>query len=52
MHATDIVEYRPKVGMFHFNEGGSSKEAYWESHFAKGYADTWGVGPYYYARLL
>jgi hypothetical protein len=50
-HTTDIVDYRPKVGMFHFNGGGSNNEAYWESDFLKGSAGTWGVGPYYYLKL-
>lgn len=28
-HADVIVEYRPKVGMFHFNGRGHSKESFW-----------------------
>ena len=50
-HANDIVDYRPKVGMFHFNGGGSSKEEYWKGEFVTGLADTWGVGTFYYVKL-
>lgn len=41
-HAGDIVDYRPKVGMFHFNGGGSDNTEYWKGDFVKGFADTWG----------
>ena len=51
MYAQNIVEARPKVGMFHFNGGGSSKDVYWESSFVQKFADTWGTGPNYYAKL-
>lgn len=50
-HAKDIVDYRPKVGMFHFNGGGASKDVYWEGGFVQKWPDTWGTGPLYYAKL-
>jgi hypothetical protein len=50
-HAADIVDYRPKIGMLHFNGGGGSQDAYWEGKFVQAWPDTWGTGPLYYAKL-
>ena len=51
MHTHDIVDWRPNVGMLHFNGGTISKESYFKEHkVIQNKPDTWGMAAYY-ARL-
>jgi len=48
-HAKHIVDYRPKVGMFHFNGQGARKAHWWKNKngFPYKFSNTFGNAVYY-----
>jgi hypothetical protein len=47
---TTLLQHRPQAGMLHFNGGGESKKAYFESHkffLNRDSKNLWGLAKYY-----